>query len=182
MAKIRTNENEEQLSVIAQLLSETQKSITELNKTAYKLGENQEVYRRFYEKSIEASSQQIKAVTSQEINAMSKISSDIQSLQNSSIQKIEKALQIALVKIEQATEKKVQTAKQVYWFAGVVAFIVGICVVFLAVIRTMDKNTIAEAVQTKAEAEAWKAELQQWMNENPKDAKSFIKWAKSKSK
>src|SRR5690606_24212872 len=104
MAKIRTNENEEQLSVIAQLLSETQKSITELNKTAYKLGENQEVYRRFYEKSIEASSQQIKAVTSQEINAMSKISSDIQSLQNSSIQKIEKALQIALRSEEHTSE------------------------------------------------------------------------------
>lgn len=48
MAKIRTNENEEQLSVIAHLLSETQQSITELNKATHKLEQNQEVYRRFF--------------------------------------------------------------------------------------------------------------------------------------
>lgn len=182
MAKIRTNENEEQLSVIAHLLSETQQSITELNKATHKLEQNQEVYRRFFEKSTETSCQQIKAVTSQEITAMNKISSDIKSLQSSSIQNIEKALQIALVKIEQATERKIKTAKQVYWLAGIVAIVLGITTVFLEVTRNIDKTTIAEAIQGKAEVEVWKTDLEQWMKENPKTSRHFKEWYNQKAK
>jgi len=50
----------------------------------------------------------------------------------------------------------------------------------LEINRSIDKKTIAESLQGKAEVEAWKADLKQWMNENPKDAKSFIEWSKIK--
>jgi len=52
---------------------------------------------------------------------------------------------------------------------------------FLEINRNIDNKTIAEAAQGKAEVEAWKADLKQWMRDNPKDAKNFIEWAKSKS-
>jgi len=52
----------------------------------------------------------------------------------------------------------------------------------LEINRSIDKKTIAAAVQGKAEVEVWKEDLKQWMSENPKDAKSFIEWTKSKSK
>jgi len=52
----------------------------------------------------------------------------------------------------------------------------------LEINRSIDKKTIAEAVQGKADVEAWKGNLKQWMKENPKDAKSFIEWAKTKGK
>lgn len=113
---------------------------------------------------------------------MNKISSDIKSLQSSSIQNIEKALQIALVKIEQATERKIKTAKQVYWLAGIVAIVLGITTVFLEVTRSIDKTTIAEAIQGKAEVEVWKTDLEQWMKENPKTSRHFKEWYNQKAK
>jgi len=49
-----------------------------------------------------------------------------------------------LSKIENATEQKIKTAKQVYWLAGIVAIVLGITTVFLEINRSIDKKTIAE--------------------------------------
>jgi len=182
MAKVKTSEIENQLSVIAHLLTETEKNIKVLQKTADDLNLNKEAYKAFFVQSIRASTETIKSVTSQEIASMGKVSDSVVENQNKAISSINKTLEIALSKIENATEQKIKTAKQVYWLAGIVAIVLGITTVFLGINRSIDKKTIAESVQGKAEVEAWKADLKQWMSENPKDAKSFIEWAKSKSK
>jgi len=153
-----------------------------LQKTADDISSNKEVYKAFFVQSMKASAETIKSVTSQEIASMGKVSDSVVENQNTAIASINKTLQIALSKIENATEQKIKTAKQVYWLAGIVAIVLGITTVFLEINRSIDKKTIAESVQGKAEVEAWKADLKQWMSENPKDAKSFIEWAKSKSK
>lgn len=182
MAKVKTSEIEDQLSVIAHLLTETEKSIKVLQKTADDINLNKEAYKTFFVQSMTASTETIKSVTSQEIMSMSKISDNVADNQNKVIASINKTLEIALSKIENATEQKIKTAKQVYWLAGIVAIVLGITTVFLEINRSIDKKTIAAAVQGKAEVEVWKVDLKQWMSENPKDAKSFIEWTKSKSK
>jgi uncharacterized membrane protein len=182
MAKVRTSEIEDQLSVIAHLLTETEKNIKVLQKTADDLNLNKEAYKAFFVQSMRASTETIKSVTSQEIISMSKISDNVEDNQNKAIASINKTLQIALTKIEHATEQKIKKSKQVYLLAGIVAVVLGITTIFLEINRSIDKKTIAEAVQGKAEVEAWKADLKQWMSQNPKDAKSFIDWVKSKGK
>lgn len=180
MAKVKTSEIEDQLSVISHLLTETERNIKVLQKTAGDLSLNKEAYTAFFIQSMRTSTETIKSVTSQEIACMSKISNNVIENQNKAIASINKTLEIALTKIENATEHKIKTAKQVYWLAGIVAVVLGITTIFLEITRSIDKEIIAEAVQGKAEVEAWKADLKQWMSENPKDAKSFIGWAKRK--
>lgn len=57
---------------------------------------------------------------------MEKISKDVKENQNKAIQNINKSLEVALYKIEKATEQKIKTSKQVYWLVGVVAILLGI--------------------------------------------------------
>lgn len=180
MAKVKTSEIEDQLSVIAHLLTETEKNIKVLQKTADDINLNKESYKAFFVQSVRASTETIKSVTSQEIIYMSKISDNVADNQNKAIASINKTLEIALSKIENATEQKIKTAKQVYWLAGIVAIVLGITTIFLEINRSIDKNIISEAVKSKAEVEAWKADLKQWMRDNPKDAKSFIEWNKKR--
>lgn len=182
MAKVKTSEQEEQLSVIAHLLSETQKNVKELRSTVDDLSLNKDSYKAFFIEAVRTSSNNIKSITAEEIFSMEKISKDVKENQDKALQSINKSLEVALYKIEKATEQKIKTAKQVYWLAGIVAIVLGITTVFLEVNRSIDKRIITEAAQGKFEVESWKADLKQWMKENPRDAKSFIEWSKSKSK
>lgn len=178
MAKVKTSDQEEQLSVIAHLLNETQKNVKELRNTVDDLSLNKDSYKSFFIEAVRTSTNNIKAITTQEITSMEKISKDVKENQDKALQSINKSLEVALYKIEKATEQKIKNAKQVYWLAGIVALVLGISTIFLEITRSIDKETVTEAIQGKAEVEAWKADLKQWMKENPKDAKSFIEWSK----
>ena len=180
MAKVRTSEIDDQLSVITHLLSETEKNVKSLHRASEDLKQNKENYAAFFNRVVISSSEKIKSITSAEIESMNRISANVIESQNQAISSINKTLEIALSKIENATEQKIKTAKQVYLLASIVAIVLGITTIFLEINRSIDKKTIAEAVQGKVEVEAWKADLKQWMSENPKDSKSFIEWAKSK--
>jgi len=92
MAKVKTSEIEDQLSVIAHLLTETEKSIKVLQKTADDINLNKEAYKDFFVQSMRASTETIKSVTSQEIMSMSKISDNVADNQNKVIVSINKTL------------------------------------------------------------------------------------------
>lgn len=143
MAKVKTSEIEDQLSVIAHLLTETEKNTKVLQKTADDLNLNKDAYRAFFVQSMRASIKTIKSVISQEIASMAKVSDSVVENQKKQ-QHLSKTLEIALSKIENATEQKIKTAKQVYWLAGIVAIVLGITTVFLEVNRSIDKRTITE--------------------------------------
>jgi len=78
------------------------------------------------------------------------------------------------------SEQKIKSAKQTFWFLAIIGAFLAIATITLEVNRSIDKKTISEAVRVKAESDAWKVDLKQWMDENPKDAKSFIEWYKKK--
>lgn len=172
MAKVRTSAAEDQLSVVAQLLIDTQKNIVILHDSMTKLQLDKEAYKRYFLSASQSAVEEIKSVTGEEIATMERISKEVVSRQEESIKSIQQALTNALSKIEQATVKKVTTAKQVYWLAG----IIGISVISLEVNRGFDRKLIQESLEKTKEAEFMRMELIQWMNENPKDAKKFKEW------
>ena len=77
MAKVKTSEIEDQLSVIAHLLTETEKNTKVLQKTADDLNLNKDAYRAFFVQSMRASIKTIKSVISQEIASMAKVSDSV---------------------------------------------------------------------------------------------------------
>ena len=95
MAKVKTSEIEDQLSVIAHLLTETEKNIKVLQKTADDLNLNKEAYKTFFVQSMRVSTETIKSVTSQEIASMGKVSDSVVEDQNKAITSINKTLEIA---------------------------------------------------------------------------------------
>lgn len=176
MAKVKTTATEDQLSVVAQLLIDTQKNIIVLHDTMTKLQLDKDTYKRYFLSASQTAAEEIKLVTGQEIATMECISKEVVSRQEASMQSMEKALASALNSIEQATLKKVTAARQVYWLAGIVAIVLGIAVLSLEVNRGYDRKVIQESLEKTKQAEFMRMELIQWMNENPKDAKKFKEW------
>lgn len=178
MAKVKTSGVEDQLSVVAQLLTDTQKNITVLQKVMENVKLDKEEYKRYFLLASKSTIEEMKSVTGQEIAMMELISKGIVTMQEDSTQSIQTALSDALAKIEQATTKRVATAKQVYWLAGIVAIVLGTAVVSLEINRGFDSRIIQESLEKTKEAEYMTQELLQWMRENPKDAKKFKQWYK----
>jgi len=180
MAKIKTSEHEEQLSVIAKLLIETDKNVKELKKAQDKISENKELYELYFENAIKSTVNKIDSLTSLKIREINQISDNISQSHTEAIQQIKNSAYETIKDIREMSEKKIKSAKQTYWFTGIIAVVLGIATIMIEVNRSVDEKMITEAVRAKAEVEAWKLDLKEWMRDNPKDAKSFIDWTKRK--
>jgi|SRR5690606_33562131 len=180
MAKVKAAETEEQIAVIAQLLSDTQKNIQQLRKATEEISANKELYKTSFELATKTTTESLKAFTAQEITSMNQASRNVVRTCEESIKKIRETSGIALNEIQNTSKQKIREAKQVYWLAGIVALVLGITTIFLEVNRSIDKETIAKAIQERETIESWKLDLKQWMEENPKDSKSFLDWMKKR--
>jgi len=180
MAKIKTSEHEDQLSVIAQLLIETDKNIKELGKATHEINENKELYKVYFENAIEHTVKTLNELTTLKMREMNQISSSIAKSHAEAMQQIKNSADETIKNVREMSEQKIKSSKQSFWFVASIGAVLAIATITLEVNRGIDKKTISEAVRVKAEADAWKVDLKQWMDENPKDAKSFIEWYKKK--
>ena len=96
MAKIKTTAHEDQLSVIAQELQQTQEIVRNLGATVSKMTQNQAVYQKILENERIESSKAVKSVISQEISSLNKITRDIVSLEQRANENIQKTTLKAL--------------------------------------------------------------------------------------
>jgi len=181
MAKIKTSEHEDQLSVIAQLLIETDKNIKELGKATYEINENKELYKVYFENAIEHTVKTLNELTTLKMREMNQISTSIAKSHAEAMQQIKNSADETIKNVREMSEQKIKSSKQSFWFVASIGAVLAIATITLEVNRSIDKKTISEAVRVKAEADAWKVDLKQWMDQNPKDAKSFIEWYKKKS-
>jgi len=178
MAKIKTTAYEEQLSVIAQELQQTQEVVKGLESIVLKMTQNQAMYQQILENERIASSKTIKSVISQEISSLNGITRDIVSLEQRVNENIQKTSLKALAEVKDAVLAKNKSSKQVVWMLGICGILVALAAIALQVTRSFDKSTITGAIEEKAKYEWLMLDLKRWAKENPRDAKSFNQWIK----
>lgn len=181
MAKIKTTVHEDQLSVIAQELQQTQEIVRNLGATVFKMTQNQAVYQKILENERVESSKSVKSVISQEISSLNKITRDIVSLEQRANENIQKTTLKALNEVKDAVLAKNKTSQQMIWMLGICGILVALVTIALQVTRSFDKSTITGAIEEKAKYESLMFDLKQWAKENPRDARSFNQWLKDRA-
>lgn len=180
MAKVKTTEHEDDLSVIAEELKLVQQIVRDLRENTSNLTRNQAVYQQALENERIESAKTLKSVISQEIESLKKVQRDIVSLEERAQENIKKMSLKALQEVKDAVLIKSRTSKHVIWMMGICGIMVALATIGILVKHSFDKNTIVDAIQEKAKYESLMLDLKQWAKENPRDAKSFVDWSKRK--
>jgi hypothetical protein len=180
MAKVKTTEHEDDLSVIAEELKLVQQIVRDLRENTSNLTRSQAVYQQALEKERIESAKTLKSVISQEIESLKKVHRDIVSLEERAQGNIKKMSSKALQEVKDAVLIKSRTSNHVIWMLGICGILVALATIGILVKRNFDNNTIVAAIQEKAKYESLMLDLKQWAKENPKDAKSFVDWSKRK--
>lgn len=180
MAKVKTTEHEDGLSVIAEELKLVQQIVRDLRENTLNLTQSQAVYQQVLEKERIESAKTLKSVISQEIESLKKVQRDIVFLEERAQENIKTMSSKALQEVKDAVLIKSRTSNHVIWMLGICGILVALATIGILVKRSFDKNTIVAAIQEKAKYESLMLDLKQWAKENPRDAKSFVDWSKRK--
>lgn len=181
MAKIKTTQNEDDLSVISEEIKRIAVIVENLGNQVSKMEQNKALYSDLLEKERVRSSESLKYVISQEIANLNGVSRDIVALEQKATESIQKTSSLALQEVKNRVFEKVKASKQMIWTLGIGGILVALATIAILVTRSFDKNTIVESLQEKAKYEYLMNDLKQWAKENPNDAKSFNQWLKNKA-
>lgn len=176
MAKTRTTQNEDDLSVISLQIKKIQAIVQNIESETSKMEQNKALYSDLLEKERTRSTEALKSVISQEIGNLKGVSNNIISLEHQASENIHKSTLKALQEVKNSISEKTKTSKQMIWTLCIGGILVALATMAVLGTRIIDQKTIEEAVQTKALYENRMNDLKQWAQDNPRDAKSFNRW------
>lgn len=179
MAKVKTTEIDDQLSVILNQTKESGEFVKEANRTI-------ELFKRqmahFSAETVnmhESKAKELNGLIEANLRLFGgEIKRTAETLSNATAT-IGHTKEQAIAEIKRVAETKMTYSKFTIWIASVAAIVMVGLIGWVEIERRIDVGTINEAKQTAVNATNLNAKWIEWLNKNPKNKAAFIEWADS---
>lgn len=182
MAKVKTTEIDDQLSVILKQTKQSEETVKEANKTIDLFKRQMAHISTEIVKMHESKAKELNGLIEANMNTFRlEIKETTEKLSNATAV-IGQTKDQAIEEIKKVAYNKMTYTKFTIWILSVAAIMMVIFICCIEMQRRIDIGTLNDAKQTAVNAANLNAKWLEWLNNNPKNKAAFIEWSDNQSK